>query len=320
MKKKLIIAASVIVALALVITVVGGNILYMFALKPGGMMRFVDGSKILEADESVERTNLDIPFAQNGTREDYEKNAQVRTLTSYDGLKLNAYYREATAASHKYAVICHGYTSRAIDMGVFGDKFRERGFNVLMPDARGHGNSEGDYIGMGWHERRDITDWINTLVEQDPAAQIILMGVSMGGATVMMTSGEELPDNVKLVIDDCGYSSVWDEFAFQMGAMFHLPTFPLLNMADAVCRIRAGYNFKEASAVEQVKKCKIPTLFIHGEEDTFVPYEMVHKVYEAATCEKYLFTVHGAGHGMSAAVDPTGYWNAIDTAIAKNVK
>lgn len=310
----------VIVALALVITVAGGNILYILALKPGGMMRFIDGSKILATDDNVERTNLDVPFAQTGAQEDYRNSAQERYLTSFDGLKLHAYYRAADAESHKYAVICHGYTSRGIDMAVFGEKFRERGFNVLLPDARGHGDSQGDYIGMGWHERLDTADWIDTIVAEDSLAQIIMMGVSMGGATVMMTSGEDLPDNVKLVIDDCGYSSAWDEFDFQMGSMFHLPSFPMLNVADIVCRIRAGYNFKEASAVEQLKKSDIPTLFIHGEADTFVPFEMVHKVYEAAAGEKYILTVPGAGHGMSAAVDPDGYWGAIDTAIEKHVK
>ena len=136
----------------------------------------------------------------------------------------------------------------------------------------------------------------------------------------MMVSGEELPDNVKLVIEDCGYSSVWDEFSFQMGSLFHLPDFPLLNAAELVCKIRAGYGFREASAVEQVKKCKLPTLFIHGDEDNFVPFAMLDKVYDAATCEKEKLVVQGASHGMACSTDTELYWKTVDAFTDKYMK
>ena len=142
-------------------------------------------------------------------------------------------------------------------------------------------------------------------VELDPEAEIVLYGVSMGAATVMMASGEaDLPVQVRCVIEDCGYTSVWDEFSGQLKELFGLPPFPVLNAADLVCRIRAGYSITEASALRQVERSVTPTLFIHGEEDTFVPFWMLEELYQAASCEKEKLAVPGAAHAESAAVAP----------------
>ena len=203
-------------------------------------------------------------------------------------------------------------------MASFANKFYDMGYNVLVPDLRGHGQSEGDYIGMGWHDRLDIIRWINKIIEEDKDANIILHGVSMGAATVMMTSGEELPSNVKVIIEDCGYTSVKDEFAYQLKALFKLPSFPIINVASLMCKMKAGYWFGEGSAVKQVAKSKIPTLFIHGDADDFVPYFMLDKLYYAANCTKEKLVIKGAAHARAAVVDPELYWNTIKKFIDKN--
>ena len=237
--------------------------------------------------------------------------------TSEDGLTLTA-YQFFDQPGHRYVVACHGYGNQASGMAENSYHFYEMGFNALLPDARGFGASEGDYAGMGWHERRDIVGWCNCILEQDPQAEIILYGVSMGGATVMMTAGEaDLPGAVKLVIEDCGYTSVWDEFAAQLDQLFGLPTFPLLDVTSLITQVKAGWNFKEASALEQLKNCTIPILLIHGEEDDFVPFWMVQPLYDAVRAPKQLYTVPGAAHAESATVDPDGYWNTISGFLAE---
>ncbi|MEC2597045.1 alpha/beta hydrolase, partial [Bacillus cereus] len=95
-------------------------------------------------------------------------------------------------------------------------------------------------VGMGWHDRKDVLIWIQQILKKDPNAEIALFGVSMGGATVMMTSGEDLPSNVKVIIEDCGYSTVIDEFTYQLKDLFHLPKFPVMNAANTVTKLRAG--------------------------------------------------------------------------------
>lgn len=218
----------------------------------------------------------------------------------------------------KYALVCHGYTSKAKHMAGFVNKFHSLGYNVLAVDARAHGDSEGTKIGMGWVERFDVIEWIKYIISLEPDAQIILHGVSMGASTVLMASGEELPKNVKAIIADCGYTSEWDEFR-QEADVLHIPWFPVLNASSAISKVRDGYDFKQASAVEQVKKSHIPTLFIHGSKDELVPYGMLNELYSAANCEKEILTIQGAGHALSSSVAPELYWKTVETFLKKHL-
>lgn len=237
---------------------------------------------------------------------------------SQDGLKLHA-RTISRENSHRYAILCHGYLSTSKDMVRFAKKFHDFGFHCIIPDARAHGKSEGTVRGMGYLERKDIALLTHKIIEQDEAAQVILFGISMGGATVMMTSGEPLPPQVKLIIEDCGYSSVWSEFAAQLHNLFHLPSFPIMNAASIITKLRGGYSLKEADAVKCVKKCRVPMLFIHGDADDFVPFSMLEEVYEAATCKKEKLVVHGAGHGLASSVEPERYWKTIAAFLQKHM-
>lgn len=108
--------------------------------------------------------------------------------------------------------------------------------------------------------------------------------------------------------------------AVQLDEMFGLPTFPVLDAASLVTRLRAGFGFKEASAVEQLKKTKLPMLFIHGEEDTFVPYWMLDVVYGAcASPDKERLSVPGAGHGEASWEDPELYWSTVDAFLSRHM-
>ena len=126
-----------------------------------------------------------------------------------------------------------------------------------------------------------------------------------------MASGDKLPNNVKAIIEDSGYTSVWDIFASEAKVRFNLPTFPVLNMFEIVANVRAKYDIKEASALEQVKKATIPILFIHGDADNFVPEYMCEELYEVANCNKDKLIIHGAGHTESRYKEPNTYYNKI---------
>jgi hypothetical protein len=234
-------------------------------------------------------------------------------ITSRDGLRLHGCYLPAAEPTSKTVILAHGYASCGKDMAGFAKFYYEQlGFNVLMPDARGHGESEGDYIGFGWHDRLDYLRWISLVSKQlGEQAEIVLHGISMGGATVLMAAGEHLPSQVKAVVSDCAYSSVRDQLAYQMKRMYKLPAFPVLNVTSLVTRCKSGYSLDEASAVRQMRKAKVPTLFIHGEDDTFVPYQMVHQLYAACAAPKQLLVVPGAGHGLAYSTDRQGYRGAL---------
>jgi fermentation-respiration switch protein FrsA (DUF1100 family) len=186
--------------------------------------------------------------------------------------------------------------------------YYDRGFNVFMADNRAHGKSGGKYIGMGWLDRKDYLGWLDMVLERTGEnTEIVLHGISMGGAAVMMMSGETLPPQVKCIVNDCGYSSVFDEFKYQLKKIFGLPAFPFLYLANIEAKLLAGYSFTEASAVNAVKKASVPILFIHGDSDDFNPVYMVYELYEAAASSKELWVVRGAQHGMAYEADPEEY-------------
>lgn len=248
----------------------------------------------------------------------FEQRAVRVTHRNRDNMRLTGWF-VPHPGSHRYAVICHGYTNCGRNMRHRGKPFYDMGFNLLMPDARAHGGSDGKMIGMGWPERRDMVEWIYEILKRDPDAKILLYGESMGAATVMMTAGEVLPEQVKLAIEDCGFTSVWDQMKSAIPYLYHIPPYPMLPVASCLSKLRAGYTFREASAIRQVRRCKIPMLFIHGEADDFVPYPMVHRLYEAATCEKQLLTVPKAGHCLSAETAPDVYWNTVCSFVERYI-
>lgn len=309
-RKKALIIASVVLVVLLVILGFVGNFFFEYALKA----RRNEPAPGVTADEEVVGTS-DRTEAARQARAWLDEVSEEVFIQSGDGLKLHGYMAEND--SNQYAIVVHGYTGNGPSMAGFGQHFYDLGFNVLIPECRGHGQSEGSYIGMGWPDRLDMLRWIDFIIAENQQAEIMLYGISMGGATVMMTAGEALPPQVKLVIEDCGYSSVWEEFTAQLKEQFGLPSFPVMQAASVVTKIRAGYWLSEADAVKQVAKAQVPMLFIHGEADTFVPYWMLEPLYEAKQGVKEKFVVPGAAHGMASVVDPEGYWAAVDSFIER---
>ena len=211
----------------------------------------------------------------------------------------------------KWVIILHGYRASTESVLPIGEQFSKKGYNVLIPSMRACGESDGEYLGMGWLEKDDLQNWINLIIEENKNAKIILHGSSMGAATVLMASGDELPSNVKYIIADSGYTSVWDIFASEAKARFNLPEFPVLNMFEIVAKRKAKYDIKEASALEQVKKSKTPILFIHGSNDDFVPEYMCERLFDVASCKKEKLIINGAGHTDGKYREPETYYNKI---------
>ena len=239
-----------------------------------------------------------------------KSNYSDKYIESYDKLQLHSYV--VTQNSNKWAIVVHGYGGSGKLMSDKSKYFYDMGYNVLIPDLRGHGKSEGDYIGMGWKDRLDIISWINFIIKENPNAEIVLHGTSMGAATVLMTSGENLPSNVKAIVADCAYTSAWDEFSYQLETYLKVPSYYILNVTNMVTKLKAGYSLKEASALECVKKATVPILYIHGDKDKFVPYSMMDKLYDATSSPKEKLTIEGGEHANSDLVSPFLYWLTLE--------
>ncbi len=239
-------------------------------------------------------------------------------IKSFDGLKLHGTLLRCN--SNKNCVICfHGYTSKGLnDYGAMAKFYHEQNFNVLMIDARNHGESEGQYTGFGVLDRKDAQKWIEYVLSAfGEGVSIFLHGDSMGGATVLMTSGLELPKNVKAIIADCAFTSAYDVFSHILKRDYHIPKFPILNITERMTKKKAGYGYSDVSTLNEVAKTKIPILFIHGEIDDFVPVWMTEKNYEACNSEKELLIIKGADHAESYYTDTVLYENAVKNMIRK---
>jgi len=318
MKKKYKVIITIVSLLLVLFVVAGffaGNYFYNFALNPN-----TDKSDVFNAPHNSIAVSPKDAKEKEEREKWFKENYKDSYIQSFDDLKLHAYTLKNTNETNKWAIVFHGYSSEGSQMTKYAKHFYDTGYNVIVPDARAHGKSEGDYIGMGWHDRLDVVSWINNVISSDNNAEIVLYGVSMGGATVMMASGEDLPGNVKAIIEDCGYSSVWNEFSYQLQAIFNLPEFPIMHFSSIVTKLRADFTLSEADSVKQVAKSKTPMLFIHGSNDTFVPSDMLNEVYEAANVPKEKFIVEGAGHGGAESVAGDAYWKTINNFLEKYIK
>lgn len=222
--------------------------------------------------------------------------------------QLAATYVPAAKATKDVVIIAHGYKGNGETMANYAKMFHDLGFNVLLPDSRAHGQSTGKYITFGWLDRLDYLDWLNKIIEAvGNDCRIILFGVSMGGATVEMLSGEQLPPQVKVIIADCGYSNINSELTYLLKRLYHLPKYPLLPTVSMINKRRQGFNLKQVSSIEQLQKNHLPIFFIHGEKDTYVPTEMVEENYAATAGPKEKWIVKDATHAESFWIDPKAY-------------
>lgn len=309
--KIMVTVLCVVLCLVVIGLLIGSNYMLKYAIKP------VAEKELLENDDEAGMAEFGV--IDLSEEEKWLLSAgQEEVIKSHDGLDLFARFIPAKNSSDKYAILIHGYKSSSGIMAKYAKHYFDLGWNILVPDQRAHGKSQGEYIGMGCLEKKDMLGWVQVLLEKNPEGKILLHGLSMGAATVMLFSGQDnLPQNICALISDCGYSSVNAQFENQLNELFGLPAFPLLYTTSCLSKIRAGYFFGEGDCVKAVSKSNIPTLFIHGDKDTFVPFEMLDMVYTAASCEKEKLVIPNAEHANAMDVNPELYWATVDAFVAK---
>jgi len=248
------------------------------------------------------------------------KEYELVNITSADGLKLyGRYYHRKDGAP--LVIFFHGYKGNIYRDGNGIFSFSEKnGVNLLLVNQRSQGISEGKTITFGIMERWDCKSWVEYAVKRfGNDVKIDIFGLSMGAATVMMAADVGLPENVKGILADCGYSSPKEILCTVMESL-KLPSKIMYPMTKLGAKWFGRFDLEEASAVESMKYCKIPVLFIHNEGDDFVPFWMSKKCYEACTSEdKKFLQVQGAGHGLSWCLEPPKYQAAMEEFFEKTL-
>lgn len=244
-------------------------------------------------------------------RQVVETKAEKVEIIAYDGTRLKGkYYHFKDGAP--IDIIFHGYRSKAEnDCGGGFILARDLGHNVLLPDQRAHGESEGNIITFGIKERYDCLQWIKYISERFLGVKIVISGVSMGAATVLMASDLDLPKNVKGIIADCAYSSP-EEIIMLESKKMGFPEKTAKPFILLTAKLFGGFDLTETSPCKALKNAKVPVLVIHGEDDRFVPFSMCKPIYDSCITPKKLFTVKDAGHGLSYLVDEEGYKNEVN--------
>ena len=232
-------------------------------------------------------------------------------IKSHDGLTLRAKYYEYRPGS-VIEIIFHGYKgSSERDLCAAVGRCAALGRSALLVDQRASGNSDGRIISFGVNERLDAVAWANFAVEHfGPDVRLSLGGVSMGGATVLLAAAEELPKNVLCVMADCPYSSAREIIRKVMRDM-HVPVGLLYPFVRLSGKIFGGFDIEDASVTDALKKSKKPIIFIHGDNDKFVPHTMSEAMYEICPTKKKIKLISGAGHGLAYPADKEGYISAL---------
>ena len=238
-------------------------------------------------------------------------NYECMAIKSFDGLTLRGRYYEY-APGAPLEILFHGYRGNA-ERDLCGGVARcfALGRSALIVDQRGSGYSDGHVISFGINECRDCVSWVNFAVSHFGAdVKIIITGVSMGAATVMMAAAEQLPSNVVCALADCGYTSA-EEIIKKIVTEMKLPprlVYPFITLA---ARVFGRFDLNENSPMKAMANAKIPVIFIHGDADDFVPFDMSRRLYETCVTQKKLVAVRGAGHGLAYPVDQEGYVRAL---------
>lgn len=240
---------------------------------------------------------------QEGREYIYSLNPKDLYINSFDNLKLHAIFINNN--TNKTIICVHGYKAKdgLYDFGMSAKFLNSLGYNLLFVDNRAHGLSQGKYIGFGVLDSVDVNSWVDYLVTNMNQETIILYGMSMGAATVMNAQNNK----VKAIIADCGFASGYDEVAYQIKKMYHLPSFPLVPISNILLKLLAKYSLKDKEAYKSIKNYHNNLLIIHGGKDHFVPTGDAYKIFDNATCHKKILIVPGASHAKSYLKDSKLY-------------
>ena len=278
-----------------------GNYFVGYALRRGND---VDPKAIPAACAAIHDPSAALPPKPEATSE-------ALSIVSGDGLTLRATHFSPPQPSKHWVILVHGYGRDQRFVWDLAAEYLKRGYEVLTPDMRAAGESDGEYLTMGVKESGDVADWARQIAERDDEARIALHGVSMGAATVMLAAGgEKIPPQVRALVEDCGYTSAHEMFSAQLEKLFGLPRFPIMNCVDAVSRIKTGAWLSDAAPINKMPE--LPTLFIHGDADKLAPPEMMEELYQASDAKiKARLLVPGVGHADAKTDAPELYYSTV---------
>lgn len=249
----------------------------------------------------------------------FEQTQREMTVSAGPGLRLRAVVLDpdrADAGAHRYLICCHSRTGTVQNLAAVAHRFARMGCTVILPVGRG-GPGEGRYLGMGLLESHDLLRWIHEVLVHDSQARIVLDGASMGAAAVMLACGSgEMPGQVIGAIAECGYVNAYGQLVAVIRQRLRAPQGLAHAMAwtvNAVCRLRAGYDLRDADCLAAMRHTHVPMLFVNAQEDRVVdPADADRLVRACASAVRERVTIPNARHAACADDNPERYWPAVE--------
>lgn len=274
-------------------------------------------SKEKSDDEEVNYLNEGISNLRKKVTKEYN-------IESVRGHKLQGYLVENNPNSNVYVLCIHGYKHQdgGFEFGRHSEIYLNKGYNVFLVDHQAHGRSEGKYISFGQYEHLDCLRWLKFMVKEfGEDIQIILQGQSMGACTTLLLAAhKDLPNNVKVVVADCGYTRFDKEMVHCAPVPKWLGNITIV-FVNLYLTLFRKINLRKTDALKAVKNIKLPILIVHGNADDFVPTYMGHQLYEACgSSDKNLLIVEKAAHARSIVLDPISYDKEVTKLTDKYIK
>lgn len=233
-----------------------------------------------------------------------------------DGSKRHAYLLESQK-DQPIVILLHGYTAQALGMASFAKVYHEHyGYNVLVVDAKGHGLSDGRFIGFGYAERFEVFGWMDILNQHGFKGPVVLHGVSMGGSTALFAKSEDTKHRIRGVIADSPFIHLKPIFKRQAKLIWHLPSEPFLSTLSFYTRIFNGYGLGKVNLFKRIDTLQDPLLILHGTHDHFVEYTQSIELKEKAP-QVDLVLFEDSAHACAYRDDPLLYLKAVDAYLKK---
>jgi dipeptidyl aminopeptidase/acylaminoacyl peptidase len=223
------------------------------------------------------------------------------TVLSFDGTRLYGWWM-AVADDAPTIVVLHGVKKNRTDVLRAALTLRNAGFNVLVFDGRGHGNSEGRYVTYGFYERRDVEAAIEWLVAEKKIdrTRVGIAGESMGAAIALQVAARN--PWIRAVWADSPFASlrrVAEEFVRRVTRLPGAVLNPVLWTTLQVANYRGKFDVKTVDPLTMAARIKCPVFLVHGKDDQLIPTAHSENIYEALGGQKELWIVEGARHARS---------------------
>ncbi|MFI3164400.1 MAG: alpha/beta hydrolase [Bacillota bacterium] len=262
-------------------------------------------------DREVMKGNITEEFLRDFVFEEFK-------INSPNGYSLYGRYFLQVVPTNKTAIIMHGHAGNINWSYKYAKIFQDMGYNWLMFDNRGCGNSGGVGYTMGFEESTDLVAIINFARGVVPNAKIVIHGESLGASTAILALDKDFGEDIKCVIADCGFSDLSEEVKHQLKQK-HLPWYFVGIFGSLLTEIKDGFFFKQVSPISAIKngRFKTPIFFIHGKQDVKTPCRMSEEMFDAYQGEKQIYICEQSAHARTFSQDKVKYAEMVEEFCGK---